>query len=93
MAADDFDCFLSHNSEDQPAVIALAATLADLGIRAWLDFQQLPPGTRWQDGLEQGIQASRSVAVLVGPHGAGPWQEEETQAALNLAARGQLPGR
>jgi len=89
--ADDFDCFLSHNSKDRPAVLALAARLAELGVRVWLDAEQVRPGTRWQDGLEQGIEACRTVAVLVGPHGAGPWQEEEMQAALDLAARRGLP--
>ncbi|WP_236848975.1 toll/interleukin-1 receptor domain-containing protein [Candidatus Thiodictyon syntrophicum] len=69
----------------------MAKTLAERRIRAWLDSEQLPPGTRWQDGLERGIGACRSIAVLVGPHGPGPWQEEETQAALDLAARRQLP--
>lgn len=53
-----FDCFLSHNSEDKPAVRELADRLRESGISAWLDEEQLRPGLPWQPQLEQGIRAS-----------------------------------
>jgi len=85
-----FDCFLSHNSCDKPAARAIKNLITKNGLAAWLDEDELTPGTKWQDGLEQAIKACRSVAVLVGPSGEGPWQSEETQAALNIATREKL---
>jgi hypothetical protein len=83
----DFDCFLSHNSKDKPAARALAARLRAVGLSVWLDEDELPPGHAWQPGLESGIRASRSIAVLVGGQGMGAWQDQEVQFALNLAVR------
>ena len=38
-----FDCFLSHNSQDKPAVRALKLALEAQGLRCWLDEEQLQP--------------------------------------------------
>lgn len=83
----EYDCFLSHNSKDKPAARALATRLRAAGISVWLDEDELPPGHEWQPRLESGIRASRSIAVLVGGQGMGPWQDQEVQFALNLAVR------
>jgi len=86
-----FDCFLSHNSRDKPAVRALAEGLRARGISVWLDEDQLRPGIPWQPLLESGIRASWSVAVLVGADGLGPWEDLEMQAALSLAVKDGCP--
>ena len=72
--AERFDCFLSYNSEDRPAVRQLAADLGNRGIAVWFDEEQQRPGLPSQDSLSAGIRASRTVAVLVGASGQGPWQ-------------------
>jgi len=41
--------------------------------------------------LEEGIRDSRSVAVLVGASGLGPWEDEEVRAALTLAVKKKRP--
>jgi len=38
-----FEVFLSHNSQDKPAVRTLAALLTERGISVWLNEEQLPP--------------------------------------------------
>jgi hypothetical protein len=88
---DDFDVFLSHNSRDKPAVKEIAALLRDRGLRVWLDKDELRPGLPWQEGLEAGVRASRSVAVFVGKDGMGPWQRPEMRAFLALSAREERP--
>jgi hypothetical protein len=87
----EFDVFLSHNGQDKPAVRDLAKKLRAAGVSVWLDVEQLRPGLSWLSGLESGIRASRSVAVLVGSDGLGPWQEQEQQAALQLAVDDKRP--
>jgi hypothetical protein len=87
----EFDVFLSHNSKDKPAVRELKLLLSINGVAVWLDEDELQPGIPWQQLLEAGIKHSRSVAVLVGKDGIGPWEDEEMQAALVLAVRDRLP--
>lgn len=86
-----FDCFLSYNRSDESAVRALAGELRGKGVSVWLDEEQLPPGIPWQPLLEDGIRASRSIVVLVGRDGLGPWQAEEIRAALSLAIEDRRP--
>lgn len=66
---DEYDVFLSHNSRDKPAVKEIA------------DRLRFP----WQEGLEEGVKASRSVAVFVGANELGAWQRPEVQAFLERA--------
>ncbi len=86
-----FEVFLSHNSQDKPAVRALAALLTERGIRVWLDEEQLIPGRSWQPLLEKGIKESATGAVLVGADGVGPWENEEMQGLLQSAVDEKKP--
>ena len=88
---EQFDVFLSHNSKDKPAVIQLAQALKDRGIKVWLDAWELPPGSRWQEELENIIRTTKTAAVLVGGDGLGPWEEPEMRACLNQFVRRKLP--
>jgi len=88
---DEFDVFLSHNSRDKPAVEEIAARLRDRGLRVWLDKDELQPGLPWQEGLEAGVQTSRSVAVFVGKEGMGAWQEPEMRAFFARSRREEIP--
>jgi len=87
----DFDAFLSHHSADKPLIRELRRRLQAQDLRVWLDEDDLRPGQRWQDGLAAGIRASASVLVCIGASGIGPWEDEEQQAALDLAAHEQRP--
>lgn len=88
---EQYDCFLSHNSQDKAAVRVLARQLRDRGLRIWLDEDELRPGVPWQELLELGIKQSRSALVLIGADGLGPWEEKEMRAVLNLAVKDQRP--
>jgi hypothetical protein len=82
---------LSHNSRDKTAARALATELRAHGVSVWLDEERLRPGLPWQRLLESGIRASRSVAVLVGADGLGPWEHEEMRSALSFAVKDGRP--
>ena len=78
-----FDVFLSHRSQDKPAVEALAHRLEEEAhLTPWLDKWHLVPGEPWQEALEQALDASRTCAVFIGPSGLGPWENEEMRSAL-----------
>ena len=89
MSSHEFDVFLSYNSRDRPQVRELTK-LKQRKLRVWLDEDELVPGTPWQKGLERGLTNSRSVAVCIGQHQLGRWQDPEMQVALNLAATQKL---
>ena len=88
---DHFDVFLSHNSRDKPAVIALAKRLRAHGLRVWLDVWELRPGHPWQEALERIIETTQTAAVLVGGDGLGPWEDVEMRACLNEFVKRRLP--
>ena len=83
-----FHVFLSHRSEDKPAVEHLARRLRDhAGLNPFLDTWNLVPGAPWQPALEQALADSETAAVFFGPSGRGPWHSEELQLALLRAVR------
>lgn len=82
-----YDVFLSHNSQDKPAVEELAQRLRSAGIRPFLDKWHLVPGVPWQEGLEEALADSATCAVFLGPRGIGPWENEEMRVALDERTR------
>jgi hypothetical protein len=89
--AEIFDVFLCHNSEDKPAVREIAQELIKMGIKPWLDEDQIRPGTSWQTTLGEQIESINSAAVFVGDAGLGPWQNQESQALLNQFVKRRCP--
>jgi hypothetical protein len=82
------DVFLSHNSQDKPAVKWLAIKLEDEAkIKVFLDIWNLIPGDPWQEDLENALDASRTVAVFLGPAGISGWHNEELRDAINTRVR------
>lgn len=78
-----FDVFLSHNSDDKPAVEMLARRLEDeTELKPWLDKRNLVPGDPWQEAIEEALDQSRTCAVFLGPSGFGAWHHEEMRSAL-----------
>lgn len=82
-----FDVFLSHNSQDKPAVSALADWLGKQGVKFFLDGKDLEPGDILTDALAVAIEKSRSTIICIGPHGEGPWQKEEIDTLLNRSIK------
>ena len=77
-----FDVFVCHNGSDKPSVRRLVKVLQEKGVKAWLDEEQLRPGMRWQDSLDEVIEKCRSAIVCVGETGLGPWEQAELNALL-----------
>ncbi|MFA7241547.1 MAG: tetratricopeptide repeat protein [Sulfuricellaceae bacterium] len=82
--------FLSYTWRDAAAVEALARELEKREVRVFLDRWYLTPGQPWQDELEAQLAQCDAVAVCLGPHGMGNWQQREKGAAL--IRQGVQPG-
>ena len=80
--SDRYDVFLSHNTEDKPAVEELARRLVKEGIKPWFDKWDLVPGETWQERIEKALELCDSCAVFIGEHGLSVWQDEEMRAAI-----------
>jgi len=78
-----YDVFLSYNRADELTARELARRLKDKGIEPWLDKWNLKAGDDWQKELEAALDACEAYAILIGPSGLGPWQNEEMRFAIN----------
>jgi len=82
--ASRYDVFLCHNQADKPAVQELADRLCAEGLEPWLDKSDLRRGVPWTEEVEKClVEESASCAVIIGPSGLGPWQEQELRVAQN----------
>src|SRR5215831_10438803 len=79
---EDRDLFLSYNTNDRNAVLAVRRELETLGISSFYDKEDLTPGLSWMDELELSLQHVRAVAIFIGPHGLGLIQKREFQFAF-----------
>jgi tetratricopeptide (TPR) repeat protein len=94
MAGFRYHVFLSHNSDDKPAVAEIALGLKRENIEPWLDMWDLVPGEAWQPAIERALAESATCAVFIGSGGLGVWQNEEMRAAIDQrVAEGQEPFR
>jgi tetratricopeptide (TPR) repeat protein len=83
-----FDVFVSHSSVDKPWVHRLITDLKRYGVSVWLDENEIRPGDLFVKALEQGIEQSRAVALVVSPESmASGWVEQEYSRAVMLAQR------
>lgn len=82
-----YDVFLSHSNADEAVVADLAHRLADAGLHPWLAASHLIPGEPWQEAMEAALTQSETVAVFIGPHGIGPWHNEQMRAAIDDAVQ------
>jgi hypothetical protein len=81
-----FDLFVSYHWRDREPVEALARALRDRGLTVFLDRWYLVPGQPWPQKLEEILTGCRAVAICLGPGPMGPWQQRETNFALERQA-------
>ncbi|CAN5362420.1 hypothetical protein BH24GEM3_BH24GEM3_14890 [soil metagenome] len=82
-----FDVFLSYHWADRPVVEPIARVMRDRELKVFLDRWYLAPGRPWPQALEDALGCCAAVAVFVGPHGMGAWQQREYYLALDRQAR------
>lgn len=83
MSEQKFDVFLAHSSKDKALIRKIYAKLKEEGFRPWLDEEEIAPGTRFQDELQQAIGEIKSAAIFIGKDGLGAWQGLELSVFIN----------
>lgn len=91
MTEQQFDVFLAHSSKDKPLIRRIYRKLADLGLRPWLDEEEIAPGTKFQDEIQQAIGRIKTAAIFFGPDGLGRWQALELKSFISQCVRRDIP--
>lgn len=87
-----FDVFVSHSSVDKPWVRQLVQDLRRYGVTVWVDEEEIRPGSRIVDALEESLEACRAMSLVVSPESmTSGWVKEEYSRALALALRREAP--
>lgn len=81
----EFDAFLSYNKKDLQWADKLKDALEDRGLKIWIDHSEIRPGDMIVEALENGLEQSRSMILLVSPDSINSgWVQEEYSRALAL---------
>jgi len=77
--------FLAHNSKDDAIVTEICRQLDSVGLDYWIDKADLQHGGSRAGKLIDAIESSKSIAILIGGEGLGPWEgTQELDAAIEL---------
>ena len=86
-----FDIFLSYKSENGEWVNKLKDSLAKRVITVWLDKDEIRPGDLFVEALEDGIESSKAVGLVVTPESMNSsWVKEEYYRAVALSRNRNL---
>ncbi|HLK55897.1 MAG TPA: TIR domain-containing protein, partial [Chthonomonadaceae bacterium] len=78
-----YDVFLSHSSQDKPAVRELAQRLQADGLRVWLDEWEIQPGDMIGLQIEKGLEQSRTLILVMSQNAfASEWVTLERHTVL-----------
>ena len=83
-----YDTFISYNSNHSEEARYIYEVLKGSSIKVFFDQESLKGGELWLKGLERGILQSKSIIIIVGPEGVGPWQEYESYLFQMMASGG-----
>ena len=78
-----YDVFFSYNSLDHEQIEPVARDLHRRGVKVFLDRWYLQPGRPWPEVLEETLRHCGAVAIFLGRHRMGNWQQRERDLALD----------
>lgn len=79
---ENYDLLLSYDHRDAEAAYHIRAQLQEKNLRVWMDEVGVERDPGRIHVVEETLRHARCAAVLVGPHGVGPFQEPEVECAL-----------
>jgi hypothetical protein len=91
MTEQQFDVFLAHSSKDKPLIRQIYRKLKEVGIQPWLDEEEIAPGTKFQDEIQQAIGRIKTTAIFLGQGGLGRWQALELKSFISQCVKRDIP--
>lgn len=86
--ADNYEVFISYSSRDKDMASRLAEALRAAGLSVWFDEWSIPVGAPFARTIQDVLARIRSVVVVYGSEGYGPWQQAEVEAIFDRSFRG-----
>ena len=77
-----YHTFISYSRADGEFALKIATDLRAAGVNVWLDQLDIPPGARWDRAVEDALETSGRILVILSPHSAG---SENVQDEIGLA--------
>lgn len=59
--------FISYSRADEPFATRLAGALSDAGADVWIDVEDIPAGMKWSSAIQEGLDTSDAMLVVVSP--------------------------
>ncbi|MCB9453475.1 MAG: TIR domain-containing protein [Anaerolineaceae bacterium] len=59
--------FISYSRQDARFATQLAEALSQSGLEVWIDLQDIHAGSRWSDSIQQGLDGSDAMVLIVSP--------------------------
>ncbi|MBZ5689854.1 MAG: TIR domain-containing protein [Acidobacteriia bacterium] len=83
-----WDVFISYSHTDRGVAERVQEALEERGLRVWRDDAQIPPGASFAKTIEEALQESAAVAIMISPEAiSSEWVLDEYYRALSLANR------
>jgi hypothetical protein len=81
-----YDAFISYAQRDRDWVQSyLIRHLKEVGLRIWVDSQNIHPGENMRVAIQRAVEQSRTMLVVLSPDAvASDWLMQETKAFLSL---------
>lgn len=59
--------FISYSRKDQDFAKQLAKSLLQIGFSVWLDIEDIPAGVKWSTAIQNALQTSEAMLVILSP--------------------------
>jgi hypothetical protein len=59
--------FISYSRVDEPFARRLATSLSQMGANIWIDIRDIPAGMKWSSAIQQGLDVSEAMIVVISP--------------------------
>jgi nucleoside phosphorylase len=84
----EWDVFISYSSEDREFADRIKTAVRQKGLRVWIDKEQIVAGDLFVGNIEEGLEKSASIAILISPDSIeSGWVRQESLRAISLSVR------
>ena len=81
----EYDAFLSYNSNDREQVEKIAKWLSNDGLTVWFDHIEIKPRENFLKKIIDGLSRSKGCVIFIGKDGFTGFHEKEVEAVINYS--------
>lgn len=88
---ENFDVFFFYDRMDTSDVIFIAEKLKNRGLNLWIDTEQLAPGRRFSDAIQNVLPKTKSVAIFIGKKSQQTWRKNKIVNFVSRSVETNIP--